>query len=132
MSNTDIIFIKIADNKSKLWRLCECIRQHFQKGERLLVAVSSPEAAKYIDDLLWRLPEESFLPHCSPSNERIAITLSQENLNSATVLFNLQTAPYAMFEQYNTLYEFYDESQPSKAELSQQRLQAYPHGRFLE
>jgi DNA polymerase III subunit chi len=134
MKNTDIIFIKVADSKTKLWRLCDCIRHHFLQGERLLVAVSGGEAAKYIDELLWRMPEESFMPHSiidSPSNERIAITLSQENLNKATVLFNLQTTPYAKFDQFSTLYEFYDESQPAKAELSQQRLQAYPQGRFL-
>lgn len=135
MTSTDIVFIKVADNKTKLWRLCECVRQHFLRGDRLLVAVSGQEAAKYIDELLWRLPEDSFLPHSiieSPSRERIAITLSQENLNQATVLFNLQTTPYAKFQQFTTLYEFYDETQPSKTELSQQRLQAYPQTRFLE
>ncbi len=100
----------------------------------MLITVSGHEAAKYIDDLLWRMPEESFLPHSiidSPSNEHIAITLSHENLNNASILFNLQTAPFAMFEQFSTLYEFYDESQPAKAELSQQRMKAYPHSRLL-
>lgn len=93
MKKPDIIFIRVADNKTKIWRLCECIKTHFHRGERLQLSVQGQEAAKYVDDLLWRLPEESFLPHQithSPSNERIAITLGHDNFNQATVLFNLQ------------------------------------------
>jgi len=130
MKQTDIIFIKAADNKTKVGRLCERIKAHFQIGDRVLIMVPTQEAAGYIDDLLWRFPEDSFLPHriiSSPSNERLAITLGRENLNKATVLFNLLPTAFPQFEQYATLYELYDETHPSKAELSRQRLAAYPY-----
>ncbi len=104
-------------------------------GERILITVSGHEAASYIDDLLWRYPEDSLLPHRiinTPSNERVAITLARDNLNNATVLFNLLPEAYPQFEQFVTIYEFYDETHPSKAELSKQRLTAYPSHTFFE
>ncbi len=135
MKTTDIIFIKVADNKTKIGHLCDRIKTYFQIGERILVTVSVHEAASYIDDLLWRYPEDSLLPHhiiYTPSNERVAIALTRENLNNATALFSLLPEAYPQFEQFATVYEFYDETHPSKAELSKQRLTAYPTHTFFE
>ncbi len=130
MNNTDIIFIKVKDNKTKLWQLCDRIRTHFLKGEFILVTVPNQEAANYLDDLLWRYPEDSFLPHRvlnRQAKERIAITLGIENVNNATILFNLLPTAFIPFNQFTTLYEFYDETHPTKVELSKQRLATYPH-----
>jgi DNA polymerase-3 subunit chi len=134
MKQTDIIFIRVKDNRNKLRLLTEAIQRHFLLHHKLLVAVTDAMTANYVDELLWRLPEESFFPHRVVNGrctELIAITMSEENVNGATVLFNLLSTPHKRYTEFDTLYELYDETDPIKAELSQRRLEAYPRSRFL-
>lgn len=87
------------------------------------------EAAQYIDALLWRLPEESFIPHVIANTstlEWIAITTQeQHNINQASRLLNLCPAASALYQQVEEIYDLFDESHPQKIELSQQRLRFY-------
>lgn len=128
MIKSPIFFLKVADNSSKLKRLCDVIQEHFLEGVHIQISVPSAEAATYIDQLLWRLPEESFLPHFivhEKSSAQIVITTKPENLNKATILFNLCPEVPPMSDFFEKIYDLYDETQPSKLALSQQRQSAY-------
>lgn len=128
-----IIFLKVTDNASKMTCLCETAQTHFQQGHKVLFSVPSAEAARFLDQLLWKSPQESFLPHSvanSPSKDFIAITSSQENVNNATVLFNLHPNVNPIYTQFKTVYELFDETLQDKLLLSQQRQAAYREAGF--
>lgn len=103
-------------------------QHHFLQGDSILIVVPNQEAAVFIDQLLWKRPEESFLPHViasSPIKERVVITTRKENLNKARVLFNLcpEACPFA--NEFEEVYELHDETQADKLELSQKRRDTY-------
>jgi len=129
MKNTPtIIFLNVADNATKLKKLCETVRGHFSAKEKILIAVSSDEAASYIDQLLWRMPEESFMPHITSekkSNEHIVITKSNENINGANVYINLRAEIPASMTGYHLIYDLLDLTHPTKADQSRKRQDAY-------
>lgn len=125
---TTIHFLSVKTNQEKLSAVCRVVGQHFFKGERVLILVSAPAVADYIDQLLWSMPPESFVPHIKteePSSERVVITTSSKNLNQASILINLGTTIPAEIEKYELVYELYDTTHPTKAQLSQERYATY-------
>jgi DNA polymerase-3 subunit chi len=129
----EIIFLRVTDNESKIKRLTNGVHSHFCRGHRLMIAVANDAAARYIDQLLWRLPAESFMPHAislQPAQEPIVISSSLKNLNGATVLFNLRPEAHPQFSEYQIVYDLMDESDPSKHAQALQRQQGYPYSRL--
>lgn len=125
---TKVQFLKVIDTTSKLQRITQTIQKHFEQNACILITVPTTEAAYYIDQLLWKMPADSFLPHAiveGPSTERIAISTDMANANHATVLFNLCPTEYPHPKEFHTLYELYDQTHPSKEELSRQRHSVY-------
>lgn len=123
-----IYFIEVKDNQTKTRKLCETLQHHYIQGHSILVLAPSDEAARYVDELLWRYPKESFLPHQiiqKPASNKVAITKVQENLNKAQILFNLcpQASPHC--EQFETVYEFQDGTTPEKLQQSKERKAFY-------
>ena len=134
MQKPEIIFIEVRDNTSKLNKICATVQHHFTCKERILIAVPSPEAAQYIDQLLWRLPEESFLPHVvaqKPCKDMIVITTAAVNINGAHILFNLRSEPMILASGYDKIYELLDYTHAEKENLSRQRLAIYQAQGFL-
>lgn len=127
-AKTQIIFLKVATPQAKQNKLCEIVHFHFEKGDRILISVPSIEVARYVDELLWRLPEESFLPHViveSSIDESVVITIKSENLNHATIVFNLQGLDSSLAGEVDTIYELLDETHPEKLKASKGRLESY-------
>jgi DNA polymerase-3 subunit chi len=123
-----ITFIQVKDNKSKIETICSTIAERYRLGEKVLIYVATEQAACYIDQLLWRSPEESFLPHSildKPTNERIVITLLTQNLNQAENLFNLSPTVPPFYDQFRAVYELMDETDPAKLQASLQRKKEY-------
>lgn len=123
-----IIFLKATANPIKTALLCDVIRQHFQKGQAILVSVPNAEVAEYVDKLLWSKPEESFIPHTisqTATNEQVVITTKTDNINKAAILFNLCPLASSMVDQFEITYEYHDETHPDKLKLSQDRRSAY-------
>jgi DNA polymerase-3 subunit chi len=124
-----VTFYRVKDNSGKIQFICDKAHEAFRHERRLLIAVPNLQAAQYIDALLWRLPEESFIPHIiadTPTSEWIAITLQEiDNVNKAVCLLNLCPMPSLLYQQVEEIYDLYDETHPQKKELSQQRYQFY-------
>lgn len=127
--NPKVLFLKIKDNSTKLQKICQLANEIVNQEKRLLITVPSEEAAKYIDALLWRMPEESFLPHSivsSPSKDFVAITLIKtENFNQAHCLLNLCMEISPIFHQFETVYELLDETDLKKTQQCQNKFQEY-------
>ena len=124
----NISFIRVTDNRTKLMRLCSTLLHHFLQKENVLITVQDQKTAHFLDDMLWRMPEESFLPHVlteSPTEEQIVITTGRKNLNQAKILFNLCPQSSQICGQFPVVYELLDETDAGKEKLSLQRQGAY-------
>lgn len=124
----NIIFLPISSNQQKIGCICHHIQRHFDSGDTLLIIVPSEQAQQYLDDLLWKYPEDSFLPHVvsqAQCNEKIVITTLSQNLNNSKILMNLCPESCPIADQFETIYELYDETHPEKLEQSKKRHQAY-------
>lgn len=123
-----IVFFQVKDSAAKIARIVETSLSHFQNKESLLILVPDFHALEFVDNLLWRHPEESFLPHApieAPSKELIAITCRPENLNQASFVFNLRPSPLLWSTPPKLIYELEDFSSPEKKAASHLRFQAY-------
>ena len=123
-----IQFIPVKTNQEKLTAICRIVGQHFYKGDAVLVKVDTTEAAGYINELLWKMPPESFIPHVQSeeaTGERVVITCGIKNVNQATVLINLGTGIHPDVQRFDMVYELFDMTHPSKAQASQERRASY-------
>lgn len=123
-----VFFLQVTDATSKLGSICNTTQKHFTNREPILIAVPSHEAALYIDQLLWRQPEESFIPHLIvnvPTKELVAITTTDINVNQARVLMNLRPEILPRLDDFDIIYDLLDLTHPAKEELSRKRLSAY-------
>lgn len=124
----EVKFLRVKDNTIKLQRLCQIIQGHFRKGEAVLITVPSDDVANYVDQLLWRMPAEGFMPHGiahGPTKDLIAITKTSNNVNQAKIVFNLRSEAISHLENISTAYELLDQTSPEKEEASRQRMTAY-------
>ena len=128
-TSSKVTFYNVKTNAAKLQMICSLVSDAFQSQQKLLIAVPSPEAAAYIDQLLWRMPEDSFIPHLiseQPTPEPITIAVNPtQNLNQAKILLNLLPSASTLADQFTTIYELFDETDPTKALQSLQRQEKY-------
>lgn len=123
-----VCFLRVTDNISKLQKLQVAIQSHFLKNDKILITVPSNEAASYIDQLLWRIPDESFLPHAIinyPSKEHIAITTTYSNVNQASILINLLPTLHPNPIRVTLIYELLDMTSKEKDVISRQKQFSY-------
>ncbi|MBA2367850.1 MAG: DNA polymerase III subunit chi [Candidatus Protochlamydia sp.] len=127
MNQARVIFFKIKDNREKVQFICTKAEEAYRQEKKLLILVPTEEAGQYVDSLLWRLPESSFLPHLlskSPANEWIIITTLAENLNQAPRLLNL-SAEASKILHFEDIYEIFDETAPDKLQASKEKIASY-------
>ena len=127
-ATTRVIFFQVRDPMAKLKKICETAQSHFEKRDSLLILVEDERAEKFVDELLWKLPETSFLPHAIatlPTSEKIAITRVKKNLNEARIAFNLCPTPLSIDGPFKIIYELEDLTAPSKQKFSVLRFDAY-------
>ena len=123
-----VIFFQIKDVKSKLIKLVQTAMHHFEKKEKLLIQVLDEASLNYVDELLWKVPVEGFLPHVVSEkqiDDFIVITKTQENLNKSPYLFNLSQEIIDLDTSYKVIYDFDDYTSPKKQEKSKKRFQVY-------
>ncbi len=129
-----VIFFQTSKPQDKPSCLIKIVQRHFSHNEPILIVAEEDAALTYVDELLWKHPPESFLPHAileHPSEERIALTKVKKNLNQARYAFNLCPTPLLIEGPFRTIYEFEDLTSPNKKILSQMRYDAYKQAKYL-
>ena len=109
-------------------------RLHFEKKDPFLIFAEDIKAQSFVDELLWKFPEESFLPHLASDDstkELVVVTKSKKNVNTAKAAFNLCPTPLLIDGSFRIIYEFEDLTSPAKKELSGQRFDAYKKAHYL-
>ncbi len=134
LQTTRVVFFQVADAASKCQRIVETARSHFLKKDSILFFVEDEKSQRFVDDLLWKLPETSFLPHIAADEAAkepipIAITKSKTNVNAALFAFNLCPTPL-LLPGFKLIYDFEDLSAPNKQNLSALRFNAYKEARL--
>lgn len=127
-SITRVIFFQVRDNATKLKYICETAQLHFEKKDFFSIFVDDEKGETFVDELLWKLPETSFLPHAiadQTTQERIVITKLKKNFNNSRMVFNLCSTPLSIEGSFKIIYEFEDHTNPMKQRLSTIRFDAY-------
>lgn len=133
-SQTRVVFFQVRDNSSKIKRIAEMAHSHFEKKEPFLILVEDEKSSIFVDEVLWKLPETSFLPHVAtdePTTDWIAIAKIKKNVNKAHVAFNLCPTPLLIEGPFKIIYEFEDMTAPNKKNLSSLRFDAYKSAGYL-
>ena len=123
-----VIFFQVRDNRTKMARIVETAQAHFERKERLIFLVDDLKAQTFLDELLWKMPSESFLPHSlaeAPMDDWIVISKVKQNLNQAKAAFNLCSTPLLIDGSFRVIYDFEDLTAPNKQTLSNVRYDAY-------
>ena len=129
-----VVFFQIQAPQDKPACLVRIVQNHFFHNEPILIIAEEDKALSFVDELLWKMPPESFLPHAileHPAEERIAITKIKKNLNQARIAFNLCPTPLLIEGPFRTIYEFEDLTSANKKILSQIRFDAYKQAKYL-
>jgi len=120
-----VILFQVRTSNSKVSHLTQISAHHFAKKEQLLIVAEDEKAVTYIDELLWKFPPTSFLPHAiGEEKANIAITKERQNINFAKYAFNLCPTPL-LIEGFRLIYDFEDMTSPLKQQLSAMRFDAY-------
>jgi DNA polymerase IIIc chi subunit len=114
-----IIFFPVTTTAAKLAKITQTAHLHFTRSDPLLFLVPDETAWKFLNELLWTMPPESFLPHPSKLIH-IRLQLDPEVLS----VFNLcPSAP--PHDKLKTIYELEDYTSNEKKLLSEKRYQGY-------
>lgn len=115
----NVIFFTVKETAAKLRKIAEIAKEYLEKKELLLILVPDQAALEFVDALLWRLPEEGFLPH--PTTLLQIDTQARE----AAAIFNLKPLPYLEKPYVHTIFELEDYTSTEKLQLSKQRYASY-------
>jgi DNA polymerase IIIc chi subunit len=130
MNHKVVVFFSIKNAEEKLLKLVGAAHFHFSKKEKLLFFVKDELTENFVDDLLWKAPEESFLPHqIGPTSDYISISKTLPEILPSFV-FNLTTEPLINLS-CRRIYELEDLTSPQKKELSQKKIYSYREKGFL-
>lgn len=122
-----VVLFQVRTPNVKISKLVEMVSAHFARKEAVLILAEDEKALSYVDELLWKFPATSFLPHVSseePTTALVAITRNRTNVNRARFAFNLCPTPL-FIEGVRLVYDFEDLTSPLKQQLSAVRFDAY-------
>jgi len=122
-----VVLFQVRQANLKVAKLVQTAGAHFEKKEHLLIVVEDEKTMLYVDELLWKVPPTSFLPHMIAENNTtafVAITKNRVNVNQAKFAFNLCSTPL-LIEGIRLIYDYEDLTSPLKQQLSSVRFDAY-------
>lgn len=128
-----IVFFQVSNSQTKVKRIVDTCQFHFENREKILI-IGEEASLPFIDELLWKYPATSFLPHQVIHNQGdalVSITCQRQNLTHARFAFNLTPTPLFLSSPIQIIYEFEDLSTPIKKNLSEKRYDAYRKSGFL-
>lgn len=128
-----VVLFQVRAPNLKISRLAETASAHFGRKEHLLILAEDEKAVHYVDELLWKFPSTSFMPHVASEETTtafIAITKNRTNVNQAKFAFNLCPTPL-LIEGIRLIYDFEDLTSPLKQQLSAMRFDAYKKAGYL-
>ena len=99
MSHVDFYILPDASQTSLQQYACKLTQQHWSSGKRVLVQTDSVDDSEQLDELLWNLQADSFIPHGIATLESIdqqqPILIAHQAVNDSNfdVVLNLSSRP---------------------------------------
>ncbi len=134
MKINKVIFFQIKDIRSKLIKIIQASIYHFEQKEKLLIKVQDEASLRFVDNLLWKEPSYSFLPHVISDieiDDYIVITKSDKNVNKASHMFNLCSDIFDVDKSFKIIYDFEDYTSAIKQAFSKKRYEVYKQQDFF-
>jgi len=116
-----VVFFSIKLDHTKLIKIIQTVHHHFSKKEPLQMVAHDQKSIKFVDDLLWKHPKESFLPHIVTEvsvKDLIVITTKKQSLNGSFHFFNLLPTPLEIMDEATIIYDFDDSTTKEKKKIS--------------
>jgi len=123
-----LVVTPVRTPTEKLEAVASIATEQFLQEKRLLILVEHEKAATFVDELLWKMPPDSFLPHVLAServDEPIAISTKEENINEASALLSLLPIASTIATQFEVVYDLDDLTSDERQALSLERRRAY-------
>ncbi|MFY7842469.1 MAG: DNA polymerase III subunit chi [Rhabdochlamydiaceae bacterium] len=116
-------------------KLYEVAQKHFLAKENLVFLMQDEKSLTFLDDFLWKFPQDSFLPHICHSTKdetALSIILSKEYQPlSMHCVFNLTTKPVSATKYIKKVYEFEEINVPDKKAQAQEKYQFYRNQGYI-
>ena len=128
-----VVFLTVKTPQEKCQKIVQVATELFREKEPLCFLTASPKAETFIDELLWKEPLDSFLPHRKASSsvkDLIVISSGFPAPNGAKSLFNLTGKALTGSDDFKTIYEFEDQTSESKKELTKELYKSYKQACF--
>ena len=122
-NNFRVIFLEVTFAKKKIEWITKLAQSHFDQNQTLHFFIDSEQASQFIDKILWSSPQMSFLPHSTKGKG--LITISDQLDPNCHNIFNLTPNTLTVNDHTTTLYEFDDQTAPSKIETAKKKYSFY-------
>ncbi|MDH5484791.1 MAG: DNA polymerase III subunit chi [Gammaproteobacteria bacterium] len=118
MSRVDFYILPDTQRTSQQQFACKLAEKAWQQGNRILIQTASADESHIIDELLWTLKQDSFIPHAvlnTSSNDDNPILISHEAANDGQfqLMINLTTT-IAEQDRFERIAEILNQDEASK------------------
>lgn len=110
--------------------LVDIVNKAWKKGTKLCLMAHDPNHAQWLDDLLWRQPNDVFLPHglwngLDPERQPILISPEPDQRNGATLILLATPKLLRNPEKFDLVIDFVNGKSPNDLAASRQRYRHY-------
>ncbi len=121
MAKVNFYLLKQNSYQARQALACRLSDQQARAGQQVFIVVSSPEAARELDQLLWSFTPDSFVPHAlamdaEAAKAQVVIGHNMVVPGSTTCVLNLGETPIADHSGLNAIAEFILNDEQAKAE----------------
>lgn len=126
-----IIFLEVKSGKEKMELLLQKAKEHFEKRQKLFFLAENENVKKYVDELLWKEPKSSFLPHaCDDLSSPLVIVDSLILPSMSRYIFNLTKSALSLEEPFRLVYELDDSSSEEKKNIVKEKFHYYSSKKY--
>lgn len=99
MTNVDFYILPDDQLSSSQQYACKLAEKNWQSGKRVLIQTDSAEDSQSLDDLLWNIREDSFIPHgiatLELTDQQQPILISHQKIKDSNfqIIINLSSRP---------------------------------------
>jgi DNA polymerase-3 subunit chi len=104
---TKVTFYKLAEGQHIAYKLvCQLIKKAYSANQQVLCLVVDDQAAQQLDQMLWEIEPEAFIPHGIGTDQMpVAISTAAEPGEHHQLLINLQAEIPTWFSRFDRVIE---------------------------
>ncbi|GAB3378973.1 DNA polymerase III subunit chi [Spongiibacter taiwanensis] len=126
MTRVDFYILDSSDPDEVLRYCCRLVDKAYRQGHRICIVASDEPQLKRLDDMLWMVRPESFLPHSEDTGDQVTLCLGDQVGDHCDVLINLTPGVPATFSRFERLAEIVCQ-EAQRLAASRERYSYYKH-----